>query len=91
MVDEHPPSPSEEYKTYSQLVAKIAKVQPPPPDDDKVFEDITQSQTPPLRLALIKSFMTLVKESWEKPSSFVPMSWRVDNLYKTHGEETIPT
>lgn len=48
VADEGPPSPSEEYKSYSLLLLKIAKVmnlavtQPLPTDDDKVFEDITQ-------------------------------------------------
>lgn len=32
--------------------------------------------------------MRLVKEEWDKPSAYQPMSKRVDNLYKTHGDDT---
>ncbi|KAJ7345436.1 hypothetical protein JRQ81_001386 [Phrynocephalus forsythii] len=82
VADEHPPSPSEDYKLYSQMVSKIAKVlnltvvQPPADDDDKVFDDISLDQAPPLRLAFIKPLLRLIKESWEKPSTVQQMPHR---------------
>lgn len=94
IADKHPASPSEDYKSYSQLIARIAKVlnlavaQLPPQDEDHVYEDVNQEHAPPLCLAFIKSFLHRAKESWDKPSLSEPISQQVDNLYKTHGDDT---
>ncbi|KAJ7341039.1 hypothetical protein JRQ81_004707 [Phrynocephalus forsythii] len=94
VVNEHPPSPSEDYKLYSQMVAKIAKIlnltigQLPVDDDDRVFDDISLDLLPPLRLAFIKPLLHLIKELWEKLSTVWHKPHQVDNLYKTHGADT---
>ena len=69
MAENHPPSLSEDYSAYSHLIHRILKVmdlaidQPVVEEVDKVYEDITQDQTPPLHLAFISLLLKLVKES----------------------------
>ena len=64
--------------SYSQLVLRMAKSleveQPPPPKQDLMFDDINQDKTPPLSLAFVPAMLDLVKESWDKPPSFLQIS-----------------
>ena len=62
--------------------------QPAAEEVDKVYEDITQDQTPPLFLTFISSLLKLVKEHWDKPSTSYRIPRRVKNVYKMHGSST---
>ena len=39
-------------------------------------------------IGFIPSLLKLIKQSWAKPSSVPQISRRVENLYKTHGDNT---
>lgn len=67
---------------------KLAVIQPPPEDTDKVYEVINAEHVDPLHLRFIKSLLKLVKESWNNLSSMTQIPRWVENLYKTHGEDT---
>ena len=90
----HPPSPSEDFTSYLQLIICMAKSlelnidQPLPPKHDQVFEDINQERSPPLSLAFILVMLDLIKESWAQLPSLLQISRRLENHYKTHGADT---
>ena len=56
---------------------------------DKVYKDINEDQTPPLRMGFIPSLLKLIKQSWAIPSSVQQISRRVKILYKTHSGNTV--
>ena len=76
----HPPSPSEDFTLYSQLILHMAKLleldidQPPPSKQDLMFDDINQEKSPPLSLAFIPSMLDLIKESWNKRPTSLQIS-----------------
>ena len=94
VADANPPSPSEDFYFYSQLILCIAKAtdldvqQVIPNEPDKVYEDINQDQTPPLHMGFIPSLLKLIKESWSKPSTIPQISRCIENLYRTHEDNT---
>ena len=79
--ENHPPSPSEDFTSYSQLVMRMAKSlqldieEPPAQKKDLVFDDLNQDKTPPLSSSFIPAMLDLVKESWYKPPSTLQISW----------------
>uniref|UniRef100_A0ABM5FT86 Uncharacterized protein isoform X2 n=1 Tax=Pogona vitticeps TaxID=103695 RepID=A0ABM5FT86_9SAUR len=93
-VGSHPPSPSENYTAYTQLVRRMAEVldmsvvQPTLPKSDKVFEDMVKDQLAPIKLTFIPSLLTLAKETWARPSASLLVPRRAGNLYKVHGDDT---
>ena len=62
--------------------------QPSQVQSDKVFEHINDQQTLPLSMSFIPSLLELTKQTWVKPSSVPQISCKVENLYKTHGDNT---
>ena len=94
VADANPPSLSEDFSFYSQLVLHIAKAmdlgvqQPTHFGSDKVYDDIDEDQTPPLQMGFILWLLKLIKQSWSKLSSVPQISQRIKNLYKTHGTDT---
>ena len=62
--------------------------QPSQVQSDKVFEDTNEQQTLPLSMSFILSLLELTKQTWTIPSSIQQMSCKVENLYKTHGDNT---
>ncbi|KAJ7312159.1 hypothetical protein JRQ81_006503 [Phrynocephalus forsythii] len=93
--DYQPSSPAEDLWLYSQMINKIAKVtdlqvQQPDTDDKCNFLDTWKRirQPPPLRLGFIPSLMKRPKAACNKPSSTLLRPRCIDNLYRTHSEET---
>ena len=43
---------------------------------------------PQLCMGFIPSLLKLIKQSWDKTTSVPQISRRVENLYKTHGDNT---
>ena len=66
-IDNHPPSPSEDFTSYSQMISRMAKSlqlhikEPPSPEADLIFNDIIQERTPPFRLTFIPSMLKLIQ------------------------------
>ncbi|KAJ7338768.1 hypothetical protein JRQ81_012670 [Phrynocephalus forsythii] len=87
-------SPAENLKQYSQMVQNIAKVMDlhvAPLDSDKsckIFGHLNKRQRPPLCLGFIPALLKRSKVALNNPSSIPLMPRRIDNLYRTHGEET---
>ncbi|KAJ7324845.1 hypothetical protein JRQ81_017865 [Phrynocephalus forsythii] len=87
-------SPAENLKQYSQMVQKIAKVMDlrvVQLDSDKsciFFGHLNKKQRPPLHLGFIPALLKRSKVTLNNPSSTPLMPHRIDNLYRTHGEET---
>ncbi|KAJ7341755.1 hypothetical protein JRQ81_006624 [Phrynocephalus forsythii] len=94
MTDTQPTTPMEDFKTYSQMVHRIAQVMglqvqlPTSSDLCKFFGHLNKSKPLPLKMAFIPSMLDRAKEAWAKPSSNPLIPRRIDNLYKTHGDGT---
>ncbi|KAJ7303349.1 hypothetical protein JRQ81_012292, partial [Phrynocephalus forsythii] len=92
LTDTQPTTPLEDFKSYSQLVHKIAQVMglqvqlPTTSDSCKFFGHLNKSKPPQLKMAFIPSMLDREKEAWAKPSSNPLIPRRSDNLYKTHGD-----
>ncbi|XP_078246160.1 uncharacterized protein LOC144588055 [Pogona vitticeps] len=92
--DPHDPSPSEDFSSYSQMLSRLAKTlklpvdEPPPPEEDLIFGDITKERTPPPSLSYLPSLLKIIKELWDRPSSSIPLPRRTENMYKIIGDDT---
>ncbi|KAJ7332169.1 hypothetical protein JRQ81_014349 [Phrynocephalus forsythii] len=84
----------QDHRQYSQMVQRIDKVmdlqvlQPDEEDSCRFFGHLDKNRTTPLRLAFIPSLLNKARAAWNKPSSTPLMPRRVDNLYRTHGDDT---
>ena len=67
-------------------VLDLAVEQPTSCEVNKVYKDVTQDQTLPLRLGFIPSLSDLMKETWTKPSFSYQIPRRMENHYKTYGD-----
>ncbi|KAJ7322568.1 hypothetical protein JRQ81_018855 [Phrynocephalus forsythii] len=94
VTDNQLPSPAEDLYLYSQMIHKIAKmmdiqVQQPGTDEScKFFGHLSKSQAPPLCLGFIPFLMKRVKGAMNKSSPMPLMPRQIDNLYRTHGDDT---
>ena len=59
----------------------------PPATEDLVFAIVDKDKAPPLSIALIPSLLATIKESWATPATSTQVTRRVENYYKTHGDE----
>ncbi|XP_078242567.1 uncharacterized protein LOC144587084 [Pogona vitticeps] len=89
-----PSSPSEDFSSYTQMVARMAQAlklaveQSPRREENLIFGDIEAERTHPVSLSFIPELMDLIKEFWEHPANATTISKRTENLYRIHGENT---
>ena len=55
---------------------------------DKVYEDINNQQSLPPSMTFISSLLDLTKETWSTASSIPQILCKVENFYRTHGNDT---
>ena len=91
--DPHAASPSEDFSSYSQMLARLAKVlklqmdAPAPPEEDLIFGDITSERSPPPNLAYLSVLTNIIKDFWNQPSTTPSLSRRTENLYRVSGDD----
>ncbi|XP_078245250.1 uncharacterized protein LOC144587803 [Pogona vitticeps] len=91
--DPHESSPSEDFSSYSQMLARLAKAlklrmdEPPPPEEDLIFGDINKERSPPPSLSYLPALLSIIKDFWEHPSSSVPLPKRTENMYRINDED----
>lgn len=93
IVPEAPISPSEDVKSYGELIKRMAAalgidVQASTPKAaDKIFEILRKDTSPSLALPMSTTMMEAVKVPWERPSSGPISNKRLDHMYRVQEKD----
>ncbi|XP_078235549.1 uncharacterized protein LOC144584086 [Pogona vitticeps] len=92
--DIHPSSPSEDFSSYPQMVARMAATlrmeveKSPSREDDLIFGDIHKDRSRPVSLSYVPELMDLITGYWDHPADSPTFSRRTENMYRVHGPKT---
>ncbi|XP_078234349.1 uncharacterized protein LOC144583721 [Pogona vitticeps] len=84
--DIHPSSPSEDFSSYPQMVARMAATlrmeveKSPSREDDLIFGDIHKDRSRPVSLSYVPELMDLITGYWEHPADSPTFSRRTENI-----------
>lgn len=88
MTEDQPISPSEDIKTYGELIRKVATAlglplsEPKPTVVDAVFDVLHRDISTPISLPLVSAVLQAIQAAWSNPSSAPTSTKKLDHMYR---------